>query len=97
MLKHNGLIRAARRGTITPRKPNWARDWIICGRPSSGPWAAWKAWKAVPIRMPSTLATTVPARDRPRLGPTKPTAMDMKWKLLRNQNGPWSRIFPCRS
>ncbi len=87
-LKPTKVKRAPNRGTTTPRNPNWARDWIICGRPSSAPWLAWKAWNRVPNRMPAVPAKAVQPSDSPRLGPTKPMAMVKKWKLPRNQNGP---------
>jgi hypothetical protein len=30
--------------------PSWARVWIICGSPKTGPWVPWKAMNSVPNR-----------------------------------------------
>ena len=79
---------------MTPRYPNCARDWIICGRPSVGPCAAWKAMKTVPVRMPSTPARIVHHIDSPSDGPTNPIGIEKYWKLPRNHSGAWCQI--CR-
>src|SRR5258708_5222801 len=87
----------ANSATMTPRKPNWARDWIICGSPSVGPWVAWRAMKTVPTRIPAVPATIVHPRDRPSDGPMKPIGMVKYWKLPRNHSGAWCQTLPCRS
>ncbi|MNR14653.1 hypothetical protein D3C85_1311400 [compost metagenome] len=51
----------------------------------------------VPNMMPSAPARVVHRADSPRLGPTKPMEMVKKWKLPRNQNGPWLLSLACRS
>ena len=84
-------------GKITPWYPNWARDWIICGRPSLGPCDACAAMKSVPNRMPAIEATQVHHRLRPNTGPRNPMLTVKGWKLPRNQNGPCMRTLPCRS
>src|SRR5215469_1330013 len=87
----------ANSATMTPRKPNWARDWIICGSPSVGPWVACRAMKQVPTRIPAVPATIVHARERPNDGPMKPIGMVKYWKLPRNHSGAWCHTLPCRS
>ncbi|MNO00274.1 hypothetical protein D3C81_2201350 [compost metagenome] len=51
----------------------------------------------VPNMMPSAPASMVHKADKPRLGPTKPMEMVKKWKLPRNQNGPWLLSLAWRS
>src|SRR5215510_1964573 len=82
---------------MTPRKPNWARDWIICGSPSVGPWVACRAMNMVPTKIPAVPATIVQARDSPSDGPMKPIGMVKYWKLPRNHSGAWCHNLPCRS
>ena len=77
----------ANSATMTPRYPNWARDWIICGSPSVGPWVACRAMKQVPTRMPAAPATMVQTRDRPNAGPMNPIGIVKYWKLPRNHSG----------
>ncbi len=96
-LKPTKVNKVAARGTITPRYPNWPRDWIICGSPSRGPWLAWKAMKNVPTSSPSALASTVHPTDRPSPGPMKPSDNVKGWKFPWNQKGPCFQSFPCRS
>ena len=84
-------------GSTAPRMPNWARDWIICGRPMRGPWLAWNAMKKVPKTAPRTTAMTDQSRSNPMEGPTNPTTMVVSTKLPVNQNGPWCQTLPCRS
>ena len=87
----------ANSATITPRKPNWARDWIICGSPRVGPWVACRAMNTVPTRIPAAPATIVHPRDSPNAGPMKPIGIVKYWKLPRNHSGAWCQTLPCRS
>jgi|NGEPerStandDraft_6_1074524.scaffolds.fasta_scaffold07856_4 hypothetical protein len=82
---------------MAPRLPNWARDWIICGRPIRGPWFAWNAMKKVPKQAPSTTARMLQPTLNPITGPMNPVTMVGSTKLPVNQNGPWCHTFPCRS
>ena len=82
---------------MTPRWPNWARDWIICGRPIVGPCEAWKAMNRVPTRIPSAPPTIDQPSDSPSDGPMKPMGMEKYWKLPRNHSGAWCQSLPVRS
>ncbi|CAM5721175.1 hypothetical protein MAUB1S_00774 [Mycolicibacterium aubagnense] len=79
----------ATNGTRAPREPNWARDWIICGRPIVGPWLAWKHMKSVPKQAPATAASTDHPADKPLAGPRKPVTIVVNTKFPVNQNGAW--------
>ncbi len=79
---------------MAPRRPNWARDWIICGKPMRGPWLAWKAMKKVPKQTPRTIARIEYSAPRPRAGPVKPLTMVVSTKLPVNQNGAWCQTLP---
>ncbi|KAF1034245.1 MAG: hypothetical protein GAK34_03497 [Delftia tsuruhatensis] len=87
----------AHSGRVTPRKPNCARDWIICGSPSCGPCAPCSAMNSVPNMMHSVPARALQGAESPSDGPTKPMESVKKWKLPRNQNGPWSASRAWRS
>ena len=82
---------------MTPRAPNCARDWIICGRPIRGPWFAWKAMKKVPKQAPSRTARNVTPADSPSSGPVNPITIVGSTKLPVNQNGAWCQSLPRRS
>jgi hypothetical protein len=68
--------RVAISGTITPRYPNWARDWIICGNPIVGPCEAWNAMNRVPKTIPAAPATIVQPSERPSAGPMNPIGIE---------------------
>ena len=53
--------------------------------------------KIVPNMIPSAPASVVQPADRPMPGLTKPIEIVKKWKLPRNQNGPWLASFAWRS
>ena len=74
-------------GSSRRRNPNWARDWIICGNPSTGPWVAWDAMNRVPNAIPAMPATMLHYSDSPGLGRTKLSASVNGWKFPTNQNG----------
>src|SRR3979411_1134168 len=69
-----------------PLYPNCGRDWIICGRPSCGPWVEWNAMKNVPSRHPATTATLVHSRLPPRVMPSTPTARGARGASPENHN-----------
>ncbi len=87
----------AMKGTTAPRRPNCARDWIICGSPMRGPWLAWKAMKKVPMATPIRIASIEGNAPSPRAGPVKPVTRVVSTKLPVNQNGPWCQTLPWRS
>src|SRR5689334_13312641 len=84
-LKPTNVNNVPTSGSSTPRNPNCARDWIICGSPSTGPCVAWNAMNNVPNAIPAMPATTLHHSDSPRLGPTNPSASVKGWKFPTNQ------------
>src|SRR2546430_8399696 len=69
---------------------NCGRDWIICGRPSCGPWVEWNAMKEVPSRHPATTATAVHSRLPPRVMPSTPTARSEERRVGKECRSRWS-------
>jgi hypothetical protein len=62
-----------------------------------GPCAEWNAMNKVPSRVPSTIATAVHAKLRPRLMPMGPVAKLTSSALPTNQTAPRCHALPWRS
>src|SRR5262249_52910002 len=56
-----------------------------------------KRHEEAPNTRPRAPATTVHSTESPSDGPTKPSAIEKKLKLVTNQNGPWRQTLPLRS
>lgn len=97
MLKPTMLKITTAQITTTPRYPNCARDWIICGRPNCGPCAEWNAVNTVPTAAPSTMATNDVRNDAPRDAPTMPVASVVRFAFDMNHSGNSIEGLPRRS
>ena len=84
-------------GSAVPYMPNWARDCIICGSPSRGPWTECSAMYSPPAAFPTTIAKIAQGRLRPNTMASAPTEMARICTLLAAQNVNNVAGLPCRS
>jgi hypothetical protein len=72
-------------GSAVPYIPNWARDCIICGRPSRGPCTECSAMYSPPAAFPTMIAKIAHGRLRPNTMARTPTEIARICTLLAAQ------------
>jgi hypothetical protein len=92
------MIRARTTMTAAPYAPNCPLAWSICGTPSFGPWAAWRAMPTPPMALPRTMATIAHHNDSPkRVVAPAPVTIVMGLRFMPNQIATSSLERPRRS